>query len=105
MLAQSSAIMGKLIELLGFFKHLLVGFVKKRCRIAHFHSLPKVSYDRRGNGIDLNPGNFNSVLQFFSPRVVKYWQRLPRGHGVSTCGAAHILTEHSAGQPALADPV
>lgn len=29
MLAQSSAIMGKLIELLGFFKHLLVGFVKK----------------------------------------------------------------------------
>lgn len=74
--------------------------------MAHFHSLFKVSYDRRGNAIDLDPRNFNLKQEqsFFTPRVVKYWQRLPRGHGISTCRDAHILTEHSAGQPALADP-
>lgn len=45
--------------------------------MAHFHSLLKVSYDRRGNSIDLNPGNFNTKPKFFTPRVVNTGRGCP----------------------------
>lgn len=62
MLAQYSALTGKLIELFVFLNTYLWVLLKKDVEW-HISIHYLVSYDRRGNGIDLNPGNFNLLQQ------------------------------------------
>lgn len=91
MLAQCSAIIGKPIELLVFLNTYLWVLLKKRSRMAHFHSLLKVSYDRRSNGINLKPGNVNLTQE--QNFLLQGWSNTGRGcPGVMESPFVEMLT-------------